>query len=162
MNEIKSSEVTNEHQKQILRDFFQELIETEEEFAKVIYGYQYDAHLDALELGRVDDLRRQQRHQGEREEAVCDRSAERGHLRHLRVDVDELVIAGRVRELVDHLLRDLDPVADPLLPDAVLHLVDGDRRHTIPLRTPLALERTHPNRLGAPRPASLTRPEAGK
>ena len=49
----------------------------------------------------------------------------------LRVDVDELVVAGRLGEPVDHVLGDLDPVADLLLADPVLHLVHGDDRHGI-------------------------------
>src|SRR5690606_6630899 len=53
------------------------------------------------EGGRVGDdekLRAQRDEQGEREEPVGDGAAERGVLRPVRVDVDVLVVAGRVGE----------------------------------------------------------------
>jgi hypothetical protein len=37
--------------------------------------------------------------------------AERRHLGHLGIDVDELMVAGRFGELVDPLLADLEPLA---------------------------------------------------
>ena len=41
--------------------------------------------------------------------------AERRRLRPLRVDVDELVVVGDVGELVDLVLRDLEPLAGALV-----------------------------------------------
>jgi AcrR family transcriptional regulator len=71
-----------------------------------------DAHLHALDL---DQLRPEQRQQGEGEIAVRDRGAEgaRGGL--LRVDMDPLVVAGGLREQIDALLVDLQPVGVPQL-----------------------------------------------
>ena len=60
----------------------------------------------------TQDLRRQRRQQRQRQVAVRDRAAEGAlGLRALDVDVDPLVVAGRVGELVDVLLGDLVPVA---------------------------------------------------
>ena len=71
-----------------------------------------------VNVDRLADERAQQR---QRQEPVRDRRLERRLGRRARrVDVDPLVIAGRVGELIDALLRDLEPVADgDLLADAV-------------------------------------------
>src|SRR3954469_9987871 len=70
----------------------------------VVDAHPYVAHLDRAgrHLGQ----------QRERHEAVRDRRAERAGLRPLGIDVDPLVVAGRIGEQIDPLLRDLDPVAD--------------------------------------------------
>jgi hypothetical protein len=57
---------------------------------------------------------------------VRDRRAERPGLGALGVEVDPLVVVGRVGEEPDPLLRHGDPVADAdLLADQVLELGDG-------------------------------------
>ena len=77
-----------------------------------------DAHLHAFDA-RAGRFRHQHGQQREREEAVCDGAAERRHLGHFLVDVDELVVTGRIGELVDHILinqhpiRTADDFADP-------------------------------------------------
>ena len=71
-------------------------------------GAVVDAHRDAVDL---HDLRQEAVHQREREIAVRDRRAEGAVLRALDVDVDPLVVAGRVGELVDAILRDRQPLA---------------------------------------------------
>ena len=50
--------------------------------------------------------------EAEREKAMCNGLAAR-HLgfRTILVDMDPLFVAGRIREVVDAILRDLDPVA---------------------------------------------------
>ena len=63
-----------------------------------------------------------------------DRSAERRHRRHLRIDVDELMVARGVGELVDHLLAHLDPVGHLFAADTGRQFLDGYRRHGIPLK----------------------------
>ena len=62
-----------------------------------------------------------------------DRAAERACRRALRVDVDPLVVAGRVGERVDPLLRDLEPLARAEL-EPRLQVVDPHA----PQRTTLA------------------------
>ena len=67
-----------------------------------------DAHAGAFE--RRHGFEGQGRQQRQRQEAMRDGAAERrfgGSAR--RIDMDELVVVGRVRELVDHLLRDDAP-----------------------------------------------------
>jgi hypothetical protein len=68
-----------------------------------------DSHPHVVDVDRARGHLGQER---ERHEAVRDRRAERAGLCPLGVNVDPLVIAGRVGEEVDALLRDLDPVAD--------------------------------------------------
>ena len=63
-------------------------------------------------VGHLDHLLHQQGRQREGEEAVRDRAAERARFRPLRVEVNPLVIAGRVGEQADLLLRHLMPWAD--------------------------------------------------
>src|SRR4051794_18247301 len=72
-----------------------------------------DAHQDAVEaLGGLLDRAGQVGQQREGQEAVRDRHLPRGELRGLlRVDVDELVVDRDVGELVDPVLRHLEPVA---------------------------------------------------
>src|SRR3954447_336573 len=72
-----------------------------------------DAHHDAVEaLRRLLDRAGQVREQRQRQEPVRDRHLPRRELRCLlRVDVDELVVDRDIRELVDAVLRDLEPVA---------------------------------------------------
>ena len=72
------------------------------------------------------------------------------------------MIAGRVGELVDHFLADLDPVGDLLLADPALHFFDGDRRHGIPLRFGLALERAPSSRHAARTPRKPAQTESSK
>ena len=67
-----------------------------------------DAHRRAR---HPQELGQEQVRDRQRQVAVRDRAAERTVLRPLRVDVDPLVVAGRVGEAVDPLLGDLDPVA---------------------------------------------------
>ena len=67
------------------------------------------------------------RHQAERQKAVRDRAAEGRLRRRLRVDVDELVVLCAVREGVDAVLVDQDPVGDAdLLAGTGLELRRGD------------------------------------
>ena len=61
-------------------------------------------------VGDLHQLLADRRHQRQREEAVRDRAAERRLLGPLDVDVDELVVVGRVGELVDARLGHLLPV----------------------------------------------------
>ena len=91
-----------------------------------------EAHLvDAVVQLRARRLQRehraaQPRDQGEREVAVGDGAAEGPRLRALHVDVDPLVVAGRVGEPVDPVLLDRDPLRGPeLLADGGGHLVKG-------------------------------------
>src|SRR3954463_11385710 len=72
-----------------------------------------DAHHDAVEaLRRRLDRAGQVREQRQGQEAVRDRHLPRRELRGLlRVDVDELVVDRDIRELIDAVLRDLEPVA---------------------------------------------------
>ncbi len=48
--------------------------------------------------------------------------------------MDELVVAGRVGEFVDHFLADLDPVGNLFGADARRHFLYRDRGHGIPLQ----------------------------
>ena len=87
------------------------------------------AHRDAVTGMICGDERRAER---QREVAVGDRAAEGPGLGPLDVDVDPLVVAGGVGELVDLLLGDLDLVAvAEVLADLGLQPVDAfdDRRH---------------------------------
>src|SRR5579883_1218752 len=69
------------------------------------------AVVDAHASRARHDLVRRDRDQGQRQVAVRDRAAERPLLGALRVDVDPLVVAGRVRERVDARLGHLEPRA---------------------------------------------------
>src|SRR6185312_4576980 len=59
---------------------------------------------------RIDAVE-QARHQREGEEAMRDRRAEGRGLGALAIDMDPLVVAGRLGEAIDHLLGHLDPFA---------------------------------------------------
>ena len=70
------------------------------------------------------DLRVQRGAERQREVAVGDRAAERAGLGLLDVDVDPLVVTGRLGELVDLLLGDLDVGAvSEMLADEPFELV---------------------------------------
>jgi len=71
-----------------------------------------DAHADALD---AEQLAEHRDHQRQRQVAVGDRPAERSRSRRIEVDVDPLVVAGRVREGVDPLLCHLEPIRAPQL-----------------------------------------------
>ena len=86
-----------------------------------LVGAVVDAHREA---GDLHDLRVQRRAERQRQVAVGDRAAERAGLGAFDVDVDPLVIAGGLGELVDLVLGDLDvrAVAE-MLADQALELV---------------------------------------
>ena len=67
------------------------------------------AHLDAVHARHIGFLG-EDRHERQREETVGDGATEGRQLGLFFVDVDELVIAGRVGEFVDHVLIDRQPV----------------------------------------------------
>ncbi|QYU70078.1 hypothetical protein J4558_08155 [Leptolyngbya sp. 15MV] len=69
-----------------------------------------DAHLHAIGLGQVGIGAEVGDHR-QGQEPVRDGAAERRHLGHFLVDVDELVVARRLGELVNPLLAHLDPFA---------------------------------------------------
>ena len=77
-------------------------------------------------VGEREELAAEERDQRQGQVAVRDRAAERPLGGPLPVHVDPLVVVGRVRELVDAVLRDLDPLrgAD-LLADGRLDLLHG-------------------------------------
>ena len=89
-----------------------------------------DAHLDAVD---PDDLRHEHRAERQGQVPVGDGTAEGAlGVRPLHVDVDPLVVAGRVGEQVHPLLGDLHVVAvAEVLPDELLELGDPvhDGRH---------------------------------
>ena len=93
--------------------------------------------MPARPLEDVVRLVREARDQRQRQEAVRDRGAA-GHLAlgAFDVDVDPLVVAGGVGELVDHRLIDRHPVAgaDPLA-DVRLHVggLVHDQHRAVPL-----------------------------
>ena len=69
-----------------------------------------EGHARAVDRDRVAHQRAEQR---QRQESVRDRRAERRvGLRALRIDMDPLMVAGRVGKGVDAILRDHEPVAD--------------------------------------------------
>src|SRR5258708_18302747 len=66
------------------------------------------------------------RQQRQRQKAMGDRAAKCGSFGARRVDVDPLEVVDRPGEIVDALLRDLDPRRDAdFLPDAGLEAADG-------------------------------------
>src|ERR1017187_5881504 len=69
-----------------------------------------DPEAHALE---VEDLTPHRHQQREGQESVSNRGAERACSGTLRIDVDPLVIIGRIRERVDLVLSDLAPLAVP-------------------------------------------------
>ena len=73
-----------------------------------LVGAVVDAHPGRRESGEC--LREQRGAEGERQEPVRDRRPERSLGRAYRIDVDPLMVVGRVREGVDALLGDLEPV----------------------------------------------------
>ena len=83
----------------------------------------------------ADGLGHQVGQQRQREIAVRDRSTERTFARALRVDVDPLVVGGRVGEAIDAVLVDRDPVADDrVLADDRLEIGDRLKRpHAVSL-----------------------------
>src|SRR5262249_24705887 len=94
-----------------------------------LVGAVVHAHRDASDL---DDGWQEARAQGEGEVPEGDGAAEGTGLGPLDVDVDPLVVAGGVGELVHLVLGDLDPVAvAEVLADAGLEPVDAvdDGRH---------------------------------
>uniref|UniRef100_A0A653B1I8 Uncharacterized protein n=1 Tax=Ectopseudomonas oleovorans TaxID=301 RepID=A0A653B1I8_ECTOL len=91
-------------------------------------------HLQALRHDH--DLFHQHRYQRQREEAMGDGGAEGRQLGLFRIDVDELVIAGALGELVDALLIDGQPLGfAEFLANLVLELCYGYERHSSSLRT---------------------------
>ncbi|MCY1554043.1 hypothetical protein D9M68_905860 [compost metagenome] len=83
-----------------------------------------DRHFQALRHDH--DVFHQQWDQRQREEAVGDGGAERRQLGFFWIDVDELVIASALGELVDAFLVDGQPVgASKLLAYIFLQLCDG-------------------------------------
>src|SRR6185369_4209582 len=87
-----------------------------------------ESHLHAR--GNEHALGRHARQQRQRQEAVGDGPAEPGGGRGLRVDMDELMVLGRVGEGVDARLVDRQPGRNSdLLADAAADLVEAGERH---------------------------------
>src|SRR5438105_1066916 len=87
-----------------------------------------DAHPHAVDLEQPCG---QGRDQGERQEAMGDRSPKGSLLGALHIDVDPLVVTGRVGELVDAVLVDLQPpaLAERLALQRLVALDSTDRLH---------------------------------
>ncbi|MCY1175043.1 hypothetical protein D9M73_152640 [compost metagenome] len=90
-----------------------------------------------------------------------DGAAERRHRRHLWVDVDELVVASRIGELVDHFLADLDPVGHLFGADPACHFLDCNGRHGIPLKLISSHRRGQANGIRRACAQASHRPETG-
>src|SRR5258708_5384713 len=79
-----------------------------------------------LAVAKAEGRFRQMRQQRQRQKAMGDRAAKCGSFGARRVDVDPLEVVDRPGEIVDALLRDLDPRRDAdFLPDAGLEAADG-------------------------------------
>src|SRR3546814_8830279 len=88
-----------------------------------------DAHFYAFDLRPVG-ARAEHRDQRQRQEAVRDRAAERREPGLFLVDMDELMIARRVGELVDHILIDEHPFGSAqLLTELGLQVLRPDGGH---------------------------------
>ncbi len=88
-----------------------------------------DAHFHARDL-RTVGLLAEHRDQRQRQEAVRDRAAEGRELRLFLVDMDELMIARRVGEFVDHVLIDEHPFGcAQMLTDPGLQVLRRDGGH---------------------------------